>query len=405
MLQLRARPSEARGIAVIKVQDLPEFQAGTGTPVAGIASPSDPEGHFLASIPVGQLMFIAPDPMLIQTPRFHHLDARLAGLQALREDIQRLFVAAKKRNLSSYTDYVIERATAPSTPGILPAIKLYWPDPLELARSGAQSVLVVPFQTGLVAVDGETQLAAWHAATRRVPAIMGHNIDVTIDHGKPIEWAKQAFHDLNVFGIKPNPTLAIFMDYRDPMNKIAKDLADRFFNDRVETQARQVSVRTDNLFTMAALRLFVVCFAAGTAGVANATRPLHQDDPGKLELDTSRWIETVLKSLPGDGMLSRKSIFTVPPMLAALGAAGHEGIDPGSLKDVAWERDALGADGELIWDGIAGKRGRQLAVDEQGAEAPALAVGGPKEYVHSCFRSLAESDSYEFRKVRPSLFA
>jgi len=258
---------------MIKIEDLPEFRAGTGTPIPGIPSASDPAGHFLASLPVGQLLFIAPDPMLIQTPRYHALDPRLAGLQDLREDMQRLFVSAKKRNLAAYTDYVMDRALDPTGPGILPPIKLFWPQALDVARSGDQSVLVIPFQTGLVAVDGETQLASWHAAARQESSIMSYHVDVTIDHGKPIEWAKQGFHDLNVFGIKPNPTLAIFMDYRDPMNRIAKEIADRFFPGRVETQSRQVNARSENVFTMAALRLFVVCFAYGTAGVASATRP------------------------------------------------------------------------------------------------------------------------------------
>ncbi|TAL05621.1 MAG: hypothetical protein EPO00_12630, partial [Chloroflexota bacterium] len=347
---------------MIRTNDLPEFLAGTGTPVAGIPSSSDPSGHFFASIPVGQLLFVAPDPMLIQTPKYHHLDARLAGLQSLREDIQRLFVAAKKRNLVSYTGYVIDRATRPSSPGILPTIKLYWPEPLTIARSGSQAVLVIPFQTGLVAMDGETQLAAWHAAARQQPGIMAHHVDVTVDHGKPIEWAKQAFHDLNVFGVKPNPTLAIFMDYRDPVNKVAKDLADEFFAGRVETQSRQVSTKSDDVFTMAALRLFVVCFSAGTAGIASATKSSTEAEVPRLGSEAAAWLSTLGEHLPGEGMNSRRSIFTVPPMVAALGAAGHERVDPSWLHDIEWERDATTPDGDLIWDGIAGKRGRQATL-------------------------------------------
>ena len=92
-------------------------------------------------------------------------------------------------------------------------------------------------------------------------------------------------------------------------------------------------------------------------------------------------------------------------MLAALGAAGHEKVDPGWLAEVAWQRDALLPDGELVWDGIAGKRGRQTQADDAtGLERPTLAVGGPKEYIHSCFRALAEADSYEFRRARPHSF-
>lgn len=101
-------------------------------------------------------------------------------------------------------------------------------------------------------------------------------------------------------------------------------------------------------------------------------------------------------------LLSRRSIFTVPPMIAALGAAGHDDIEPAWLRDLAWQRDAMHPDGELVWEGIAGKRGRQTVPDDEtGHERPTLAVDGPQEYIHSCFRALAESDSHEFRSARP----
>lgn len=381
---------------VVRIEDLEEFTPGTGTPIAGLASGSDPQHHFLANVPVGQLLAIAPDPRLAENPKMHFVDARLPGLQELRTEIQRVFEAAKRKNVGAYTDYLTELATNPDFVGVAPPIKLYWPEPLSVARSGGQSVLVVPFRAALVAYDGETELASWHEAARRAPDVMGYHVDVTIDHGKPIEWAKQGFHDTNVFGIKPNPTLSIFMDYRDPMNRIAKELSERYFPGQVEEQRRQASARSQKLFTVAALRLFVVCFAAGTAGVAHATRPMAHQDSSNLESAVAQWLEELLTELPGDGLKSRESIFTTPPMLAALGAMGRDGHSVALLRDVEWQRNAALPGGhELVWDGVAGKQGRKM-VDGK----PTLAMGGPKEYVHSCFRALVQTDEPEFARVR-----
>jgi hypothetical protein len=151
------------------------------------------------------------------------------------------------------------------------------------------------------------------------------------------------------------------------------------------------------LFTIAALRLFVVCFAQGTAGVANATRPVPYAEPEQLRIGAATWMQDLINSLPGKGLAARESIFTTPPMLAALGAMGHSGIAASSLSNVVWERDAKDKDGNLIWDGIAGKRGRK--------EPPTLAIGGPKEYVHSCYRALTDRGSAEFDRVRTRVVA
>jgi DNA sulfur modification protein DndB len=373
--------------------ELPDFLPGTGTPVPGIVSGSD-ERHFLANVPVAQLLSIAPDPRLAENPKFHALDSRLAEAQELRVDIQRVFEAAKKRNVTPYTRYLVELSAHPDF-GVAQPIRLYCREQLNIAKSGGMQVLVIPFGLAMVAFDGETELASWHEAARQTPSVNGFHVDVTIDHGKPIQWAKQAFHDTNVFGIKPNPTLSIFMDYRDPVNRIAKEIAARFFPGKVEEQRRQAASRSDKLFTMAALRLFVVCFAGGTAGVGNATRHMAVEDDDSLEVGARRWMDELLKALPGEGLNSRESIFTTPPMLAALGAMGRDNLSVNTLRDLEWRRDALNDDGDLVWAEIAGKQGRKLVNDR-----PTLAVGGPKEYVHSCYRALVKSSEPEYGRVR-----
>src|SRR5437867_9035588 len=130
-------------------EELADFRPGTGTPLPGIVSSSD-EKHFLASIPVAQLLTIAPDPRLAENPKFHAVDARLADVQELRLAIQRVFEAAKKRNVTSYTNYLVDLATQEGFLGVAQPIRLYSHEQLLVARSGGMQVLVIPFRLALV---------------------------------------------------------------------------------------------------------------------------------------------------------------------------------------------------------------------------------------------------------------
>ena len=40
----------------------------------------------------------------------------------------------------------------------------------------------------------------------------------------PMEWAKQAFHDLNLLSVRPNAATAISMDMRDPLTSITRQV-------------------------------------------------------------------------------------------------------------------------------------------------------------------------------------
>src|SRR5438105_4212444 len=95
---------------MVNIESLPEFRPGAGNPLPGMVSGSDPEGHFTANIAVGQLLMIAPDPRVAENPKFHVLDSRLAELQHLREEIQRLFILAKARNVPAFVSYIKDLA-------------------------------------------------------------------------------------------------------------------------------------------------------------------------------------------------------------------------------------------------------------------------------------------------------
>ena len=45
-----------------------------------------------------------------------------------------------------------------------------------------------------------------------------------IHHGRPIEWARQAFRDLNLLGIRPNTAIGIPMDLRDYGTRVTRRL-------------------------------------------------------------------------------------------------------------------------------------------------------------------------------------
>ncbi|MEJ7655365.1 MAG: DNA sulfur modification protein DndB, partial [Chloroflexia bacterium] len=118
------------------------------------------------------------------------------------------------------------------------------------------SLLQIPYDVQIVAIDGETQLAARFEAARMNPGTKGDRIAVVICHGRPATWARQAFHDVNTFGIRPNAALAIGMDARDPLTSVARMVEDSvpFFKGRVNTSSRQLGKQDTEVITITALR-------------------------------------------------------------------------------------------------------------------------------------------------------
>ena len=84
------------------------------------------------------------------------------------------------------------------------------------------------------AIDGENQRRGGYEAANIDPATKDDFVAVYICHGFSKNWARQAFHDLNVLG-PTNAAVSLGMDARDPLTAICRQVEKRvpFFKDRV----------------------------------------------------------------------------------------------------------------------------------------------------------------------------
>ncbi len=130
-----------------------------------------------------QLFQIAPDPRDTEDKRKLAASKDAQDLREVRLKVQRLFEGAKAKNVGAYADYVIGLHTG--QPGITPTIILYSEAPLDTAIDPQMSVgtVLVPYGAKLVAIDGETQLAARYEAANRAPETKDDPVAVYICHG------------------------------------------------------------------------------------------------------------------------------------------------------------------------------------------------------------------------------
>lgn len=362
--------------------------------------------RFLARVRIPQLKQIAPDPRDSEDKKKVASFKQMQDLREIREDVQRLFEGAKAKNVDPYADYIVD--VHHGDDGITPPIILFSEDRLQVATEekwGFGSVLV-PWGAQLVAIDGETQLAARYEAANKDPETENGFMAVYICHGYSKNWARQAFHDLNVLGVRPNAAVSIGMDARDPLTGIARKVEKSvpFFNDRVNKVRRQLRSSDSDVVTIASLRGACITFTEGIGGVRYGSRPVALADdrlPVVLERSTE-WFQAVAEAI-GPAMEDRENkLASSPSVIAAIGAVGHEllHVDDAaqrgemraeliaSLREVDWSRGKH-------WEGIAGK------FTPKGA----FSIGGSKETAYAIYGALTDDTSVAYAQVRPSLKA
>ncbi len=180
--------------------------------------------YFIGRARAAQLFQFAPDPR--ETEKKRVVDARkeLQDLLAIRQEVQRLFAGAKAANVPRYADYIT--SVHKGQDGITPPIILYSEQPLKIQQDETGAGWIqIPWDRRLVAIDGETQLAARFEAANRLQETRDAFVPLVFCHGRKQSWARQAFHDLNVLAVKPNPSLSLSMDARDPLTKVACEVA------------------------------------------------------------------------------------------------------------------------------------------------------------------------------------
>ena len=115
----------------------------------------------------------APDPRDTEHKKKLEASKELQDLREVREEVQRLFAGAKEKNVPLYAQYIVDLKNGAE--GITPPITLYSQKPLDIEIDPATGMgfCQVPWEMRLVAIDGETQLAAWFEAANIDPAASG----------------------------------------------------------------------------------------------------------------------------------------------------------------------------------------------------------------------------------------
>jgi DGQHR domain-containing protein len=360
------------------------------------------EHRFLARVPAKQMFQFAPDPRQTEDPKKLAVDADLRTLFDLRKEVQRMFVGAKEKNVPSYAAYIV-RLNHNEQEGLTPVIVLYSSKILQTSTDKASGMgyIQIPWDLPIVAVDGETQLAARHEARSISPKTADEFVPVYVCHGKPLTWARQTFHDLNVLGVQPNAALSISMDARDAATKMTRDVEQHvsFFTGRINKITRQLKRDDQDVLTMSALRGACVTFAAGIAGVQYGTKPvpIKSTDIERISAHAYEWFNAVTKLL-GPAIEDRNnSLAGAPSVFAAIGAMGRELGDVENLDERQKRTTELldrlrGVDWTKgkQWEGIAGKftpKGK-------------FAVGGSKETAYPVYAALNDPTSEGYRRIR-----
>lgn len=354
----------------------------------------------LCAVQANLLFQLTRDPRDAEDKKKLAASKDLQVLAELREDVQRLFEGQKRKNVPTYADYIC--AIHDGQDGMTPPIILYSEEPLiqQFDDSGL-GFLQVAWGRMLIAIDGETQLAARFEAANRNPETADASVAVFVVHGFSKNWARQSFHDLNVLGIRPNAALGIGMDARDPLTQIARQVETRvpFLKDRVNKSRRQLRSSDTDVMTITALRGACITLAEGIAGVKYGAKPVMVPDAQvpKIAKVAEEWF-TALTNEFGAAMEDRETkLASAPSVLSALGAIGHDLVNIedaelrkrkideliGSLRNVDWRRSKH-------WEGIAGK------FTPKGV----FSVGGAKETAYAVYDALADKRSRAYAQVR-----
>jgi DNA sulfur modification protein DndB len=362
--------------------------------------------RFAGRMKGAQLLKVATDPRRTEDPKQVTGNTELENLRHLRLEVQRLFDGAKEKNVESYAKYIVQ-VHERKIDGMAPPIILYAEKALPVEQTKEQDGIstgriLIPWRIPLVAIDGETQLAARFEAANINPETADDFVPVVICHGKDPAWARQVFYDLNLLGVRPNAAIGLGFDQRDPLTHVAREVEQHvaFFKGRVHTKRRQLRGADHEVVTITALRGACITLAESISGVKYGTRPVHvpEERLEPIRRVALEWFDEVSK-LIGPAIEDRERYLAgAPPVLAAIGAMGHTlvGIEDeekraedrkillAKLKSVNWEKTKH-------WEGIAGK------FTPKGT----FAVGGSKETAYTIYGALTNETSVGFHQIRP----
>jgi DNA sulfur modification protein DndB len=115
--------------------------------------------------------------------------------------------------------------------------------------------LIVPMTVRFLLNDGQHRRAGIEEALKLNPSLGDETISVVFFLDTGLKRSQQMFADLNKHAVRPTFSLGVLYDHRNPVSKLAVDLAARvtFFRDMVEKEKTSISNRSTKLFTLSGI--------------------------------------------------------------------------------------------------------------------------------------------------------
>jgi DNA-sulfur modification-associated len=193
----------------------------------------------------------------------------------------------------------------------------------------------------LVAYDGETQLPAWFALLAGSGDVMRDTlIPVDVSFARSLDWARQVWHDLNVYGSRPNAALSLSMDARDPINQVADQLEKDipFYTGQINKMKRQDKLGEGD-FTLTTFRGACVTLAKGISEIAFGMKPLPGLNPEELQIigEVANEFFTALAATIGEAIQSPKMLAKAPAVFPGR-SRDRQGDDPALCRGAGRRR-------------------------------------------------------------------
>jgi len=360
---------------------------------------------FLVSTTFNQLRSITRNPALLQTgaKRSPFDSEEIEEERDIHTLIQRALAGNKAKNVPVYRRYI--ETVVLGGVGVLPPIHLWAEAEMATVRHGATNYALVPNGDHLLAIDGETQLTAHWALHEQTTAEIrkAHRdfpLACVLHHGVGRDTARQYFHDLNVLAVRPNTSLGLSMDTKDPIMKVVGDLEARVpaLYGRVDKQARQLRKNSPKTLTLQSLRQMVINVTKGISGVQYGARPAPIEEATLHDLTNVAvsWIGEYLNTFEREISDREKFLASAGPILAAVGAMGQIVLEaPASersqiiaklmatLQPVDWSKGDH-------WLGIAGNY----------TSSGIFSVKGTKEVAYAVFNALTDPANGSYQRIR-----
>jgi len=384
------------------------------------------EHEVLSTLHLAHLLQLVPDPQQFEDKKLRPLltsDPALADLAEQRETIQRYFTGAKKSNLPKYADYISERVrhkrhrgTPPICLGTTKRLKV-------VSLPNGQAGVAIQYGARLLAVDGETQRAAWTSVNEQVFHLIDAGIadeeilstvkvPVEIHHGLTVEELQALFYDRNVLGAKVNVNEAIAKDQRDPATQICRSIMSMPlrkpngelvpFGPLVMQQSRQVGRKSPQWITLSALRTLVVTTLLGRPGLQFGAKPISMPegvDFNQLKSEVTSIVHTILERFAADFADKERTLIGAPAIMAGIGIAANRAVTamPNTSGRAAISLDQLLAmlsdikwDKEVVWDGIATRK----------TPKGVTTVAGPKEVGYAVADAIDGANAVTAAQIR-----